>query len=119
MTKPVSRKLAVDCLLARFKQQTGVGLACSLCGQELLPGQNIHFDHIHAVVFDGPHEYMNLRPIHFHPCHKEKTARDNKDNAKVKRILDPKPSKRPMKSSGRKIPSGPFSGKGRPLRRPR
>lgn len=107
MTKPVTRKLAVDCLLDRVIGWYGT-LPCSVCKQPLLPGQNIHFDHIHADIFDGPHEYENLRPLHFE-CHKDKTARDIKANAKVKRLANPKPSRHPMKSSGRKLQSKPFA----------
>lgn len=96
MTKPVTRKLAVDCLLARFEMAMDVPLPCSVCGQPLLPGQNIHFDHIHADIFGGEHYHLNLRPIHYDPCHKSKTKRDAKDNAKVRHLSNPRQSKRPM-----------------------
>lgn len=109
MTKPVTRAMAVNCLLDRIMLAFG-GLPCPVCLAPLLPGQQIQFDHIHADVLGGPHEYLNLRPIHYDPCHKNKSARDVAANAKVKRILADKPSKRPMKSSGRKIPSRPFPG---------
>lgn len=105
MTKPISRKMAVDCLLHCW----GPSFPCAICGEPLLPGQAIQFDHIHADVFDGPHEYQNLRPVHYDPCHKSKTKADIQANAKVKRILADKPSKRPMQNSGRTIPSRPFS----------
>lgn len=108
MTKPVSRRMAVDCLLDRIMEFFGAPLICSVCGQPLLPGQQIQFDHIHSDVMGGEHHHMNLRPIHYDPCHKQKTARDVAANAKVKRILNPKPSKRPMQNSGRKIPSRQF-----------
>lgn len=95
MTKPISRKMAVNCLLHRFRfgsetlfrvSTDGVSLKCGICGEALEPDQDIQFDHVHADVFDGPHEYQNLRPVHAE-CHKKKTARDIKDNAKIKRIL--------------------------------
>ena len=98
--------MAVDCLLWRCVS-AGWFLNCGICGGIVLPEQDIQFDHIHADVFDGPHEYKNLRPVHA-KCHKKKTAQDIKDNSKIKRLLNPKPSKRPMKSSGKKIPSRPF-----------
>lgn len=107
MTKPVTRKLAVDCLLDRFLPLGA--LPCAICGEPLKPGQDIQFDHVHADVHGGPHEYQNLRPVHYDPCHKRKTAQDIKDNAKVKRLRNPKPSRRPMQLSGRKIPSRPSS----------
>lgn len=103
MTKPISRKMAIDCILHRIPGYVN----CGICTIALRPGDDIQFDHIHACVFKGPHEYENLRPVHAH-CHKAKTARDVKDNAKVKRLANPKTSKRPMKSSGRKMPSRPF-----------
>lgn len=87
MTKTVPRKLAVDCLLARFEMASGAPLPCSECGQSLLPGQVIQFDHIHADIFEGAHAHMNLRPIHYDPCHKAKTARDIAAKAKGARIL--------------------------------
>lgn len=119
MTKPVTRKMAVDCLLHRFSLEARVfgedaihcnevaWLACAICKTEIKAGEDIEFDHIHADIFDGPHEYQNLRPLHAE-CHKAKTKSDIQANAKIKRILADKPSKRPMQSSGRKIPSRPF-----------
>ncbi len=105
MTKPVTRKLAVDCLLWRILPLGA--LPCTICGEPLKPGDDIQFDHVQAIVHTGPHIYQNLRPVHA-VCHKAKTAQDIKDNAKVKRLANPKPSRHPMKSSGRKIPSRPF-----------
>lgn len=84
MTKPISRKMVVDCLLDTVIGWYGQ-LPCRICTHPLLPGQDIQFDHIHADVFGGPHEYQNLRPVHAE-CHKKKTARDVKANAKIKRI---------------------------------
>lgn len=113
MTKPISRKMAVDCLLYRFERDcvtfgdNNAIMACGICRLTIAPGQNIQFDHIHAIVHQGPHEYQNLRPVHAE-CHKAKTKADIQANAKVKRILADKPSKRPMQKSSRKIPSRPF-----------
>lgn len=115
MTKNISRKMAVDCLLWRFKQNYGLWqddntdgfLLNCICGTPIKPGQDIQFDHIHADVFDGPHEYQNLRPVHAE-CHKIKTKADVQANSKIKRILANKPSRRPMAKSGRKIQSRPF-----------
>lgn len=99
MTKPVTRKMAVDCLLWRL-QQPGCTmrwrqadqvdhitvLLCPECGKPLLPGQAVQFDHIHSDAMGGPHEYQNLRPIHYDPCHKAKSKRDVAALAKVDRI---------------------------------
>jgi hypothetical protein len=108
MTKPVTRKMAVDCLLWVASFFHGHSFHCRECGKPLLPGQDIQFDHLHADVHGGPHEYENLRPIHYDPCHKRKTARDVAANAKVKRIIADKPSKRPMQKTGRKLPTRPW-----------
>lgn len=100
----ITRKMVVDCILHRIPGY----LLCGLCQIPLRPGDDIEWDHIHATTFAGPHHYTNLRPVHDH-CHKAKTKLDVQANAKVKRLSNPKPSKRPMKPSGRKIPSRPFS----------
>lgn len=86
MTKPVTRKMAVDCLLDRTERQFGSPLLCPACNEPLLPGQAIQFDHIHSDVLGGAHEYQNLRPIHYDPCHKKKTGRDVAAKAKIDRI---------------------------------
>ncbi len=107
MTKPVTRKMAVDALLWRFqtcgavlmmggRPMDGVCIiVCPVCCDRIVFGQDIQFDHIHADVHGGPHEYQNLRPVHAE-CHKIKTKRDIQANAKVKRLrgeLKPKTKK--------------------------
>ncbi len=103
MTKPVTRAMAVNCLLDRIWSQFEAPLLCSVCGCPLLPEEKIQFDHIHADVHGGPHAWENLRPIHYDPCHKKKTKADTQAKAKGDRILGltcTRPS--------RKIPSRPF-----------
>lgn len=116
MTKPISRKMAVNCLLwrglhcttIRDHAQAKVVFICEVCGEILLPEQDIQFDHIHADVHGGPHEYQNLRPLHAE-CHKKKTVRDIKDNAKVKRLRgERKPRVR------KRMPSRPMSSCAKP-----
>lgn len=85
MTKPVTRKLAVDCLLHRIILQFGKPLIAVSTGEELLPGMAIEFDHVHADVHGGPHEYENLRPLP-KATHKKKTKADVQANAKIRRI---------------------------------
>lgn len=106
--QPITDAMKIDSLLYRH------AVTCGLCGGELSPGDKIEWDHVHALVHGGPHVFTNIRPTHIE-CHKAKTALDIKANAKVKRILADKPSKRPMQNSGRKIPSRPFAKTGRPL----
>lgn len=107
MTKPVTPAMKVNCLLWLC------AINCPECHQPVLPEQRIEWDHRHCVALAGPHEYQNLRPVHY-DCHKKKSARDVKAIAKAKRLANPKPSKRPMKSSGRKMPSRPFPKRAKP-----
>ena len=115
MTKPVTRKMAVDCLLDRFSRNFHV-LICGICKCVLAAGQPIQFDHVHADVFDGPHEYQNLRPVHT-DCHKKKTKADIQANAKIKRLTGKTKSRKKVKmpsrklQSGRKLQSRPFQKK--------
>lgn len=44
MTKPVSRRMAVDCLLERIIQQFGKPLHC-LCGEPMRPDHRFHYAH--------------------------------------------------------------------------
>ena len=108
MTKPVTRKMVVDWFVENFIVE------CEICGVRLRAPDDIEWDHHHADVFDGPHVWDNLRPLHAF-CHRKKTARDIKDNAKVKRIQrGKKPSKhkmpsRPFPTGQRKMQSRPFT----------
>jgi len=97
----ITPQMKIDCLISRSLT------LCWECKAQIFPGEKIEWDHIAALCHDGEHSYKNLRPLH-EACHLEKTRRDIQANAKVKRLQNPKPSKRPMKSSGRKIPSRPF-----------
>ncbi len=99
--KAITPAMKIQCLLYRAE------VKCSICGHDIYPDEEIEWDHIHALVHSGPHEYQNLRPVHA-KCHKAKTASDIAANAKVKRILADKPARRPMKNSGKKLPSRPF-----------
>jgi 5-methylcytosine-specific restriction endonuclease McrA len=102
MTKPISRKMAVDCLLDRFLS-VGAVIECSVCKVVFQSGDNIQFDHIHSDAMGGEHSYKNLRPVHYDPCHKQKSAKDVAALAKVKRIISGGRKKR-----GPKLPSKPF-----------
>jgi hypothetical protein len=70
------------------------------------PMEEWDWDHRHGLVHGGEHHYNNIRIIH-RECHKRKTARDIKANAKVKRIIakrdgKPKPKRRiPSRSMGK------------------
>ena len=45
---------------------------CHVCGN---PGAD-QVDHVIALAFGGSDDDTNLRPIHQHPCHNKKTARE-------------------------------------------
>lgn len=61
-------------------------LECGICHGPIGAEDEIQFDHIHGHAMGGPHEYQNLRPVHYDPCHKAKSKRDVAALAKVKRI---------------------------------
>ena len=106
MTKPISRKMAVASVIF-WTGATG-DLFCPECGMIIHPYDDVDFDHRHADIFGGEHSYKNIRPLH-RDCHKLKTARDIKANAKIKRLTG-QTKGRPKKkwASGRKIPPRPF-----------
>src|SRR5690348_17156987 len=77
--QPITERMKIDALLDMY------GIYCIECDGLICPGQPIQWDHRHALVHGGPHDYRNIRPVHVE-CHKKKTARDIKANAKVKRL---------------------------------
>lgn len=95
--KAITERMKIMCLLSREVHR------CYLCSDILFPNDEIDWDHIHALVHEGDHAFTNLAPVH-RICHKAKTARDVKANAKVKRILNPRKSKHPMKSGATNWP---------------
>lgn len=96
----ITPAMKIDALLYREKT------LCSLCSEWVLPGQEIEWDHIHALVHGGQHDYTNLRPVHA-GCHKKKTAQDIKANAKIKRIRG-----ETKQGPKRAIPSRPWPKRG-------
>ncbi len=100
--KAIPARMKIDCLLYRENP------TCAICDTRIFAEDEIEWDHIHALVHGGADHYTNIRPLHAE-CHKIKTKADIQANAKVKRIIADKPSRHPMKSSGRKIPSRPWS----------
>jgi hypothetical protein len=84
-------------------RQANVEFTCPLCHGDM----HIcwaEFDHHLALIDGGKHKTDNLRAICSN-CHREKSAREHIANCKAKRLANPKPSKHPMKGSGRKIPA--------------
>ncbi len=99
--KAITPAMKIKALFGRYE------IECGICDCYISVYDEVEWDHIHALVHRGPHHWTNIRPVH-KACHKQKTKRDIAANAKVKRILADKPSRRPMKSSGRKMQSRPF-----------
>jgi HNH endonuclease len=110
--KAITVRLAVDALLHRAKIQAQA-ILCDECAEELLPGQKIQMDHIFEHADGGPHEYTNLRPIHYDPCHKKKSAKSEKQRHHIDRIVSKregtaKPKRKKAWAKGRKMVSRPF-----------
>ena len=55
---------------------------CHLCSTEIQTGQKWDLDHIKALINGGENRESNLKPAHL-KCHKDKTARDVAEKAKV------------------------------------
>jgi len=58
---------------------------CHLCGVEIQIAQKWDLDHVKALINGGENRESNLRPAHV-KCHKDKTARDVAEKAKVAAI---------------------------------
>ena len=85
----------------------GASVMCSDCGADVLVSE-VQIDHHLALVDGGAHEVENLRPLCIN-CHKHKSAREHKNNAKAKRIQ----KKRAKPSGNGSIKSRPFDTKWR------
>jgi 5-methylcytosine-specific restriction endonuclease McrA len=59
---------------------------CALTGKRLMPGE-YDIDHRLALKDGGEHRESNLQPV-WRGKHREKTAGENRDRAKVERIKD-------------------------------
>ncbi len=79
------------------------GGRCWLTGRKIMPGDAYDFDHKIALCNGGTHSESNLAPA-LRDKHREKTAQDVKERAKVDRIRKKalglaKPKGRPMPGS--------------------
>lgn len=76
---------------------------CNICGLPFKPGAKSDLDHVTALINGGENRESNLRPVHT-KCHKEKTAADVAEKAKVAAIrqkhhgIKPVP-KKPLRSA--------------------
>jgi len=91
----ITPAMKVLCLLHRAE------VTCAICGEPVLPEDDIEWDHIWALTHGGPHTYSNLRPLHF-ACHKVKTKADIQARAKVRRITGETKGRvsKPLRSRG-------------------
>lgn len=101
MTRPnITVRMKIDSLLQRIFVQFGTYLK-DPTGEDLKPGCDLVFDHMHALTFDGEHTYMNLRPI-LRQTNAKKAKQEVKDYWKIKRLRGEtkgRPSK-PLRSKG-------------------
>lgn len=88
---------------------------CPECGLPIEAcDENIEWDHVHSLCFDGMHAYHNIRPMHA-TCHAQKTIRDVKQLAKVKRLEKERHGQPKRKRVSRKIKSAGFPKVSRPF----
>jgi 5-methylcytosine-specific restriction endonuclease McrA len=83
---------------------------CHLCGCEIQTGQKWDLDHVKALINGGENRESNLRPSH-RKCHKEKTARDVAEKAKVAAIRQKHIGARTAPAKKMQGPSFPRSAK--------
>ncbi len=62
------------------------GGRCHWSGRKIMAGEDWDLDHVRALINGGEHRESNLAPILRGKPHKEKTARDVAEKAKVARI---------------------------------
>ena len=96
----ITVRMKIDSLLQRVFVQFGVYLK-DPSGEDMKPGDDVVFDHIHALTFDGEHSYMNLRPI-LRKTNAEKAKQETKDYWKGKRLRGETKGRphKPMRSRG-------------------
>ena len=59
-------------------------IKCCVC-REVLTEADTQWDHVHALVLDGPDVGTNLRPLHVE-CHKRITAKLARDLGHIRRL---------------------------------
>ncbi len=111
---PITPAMKVAALLQAVWVQFGIHLNCRICDEPMKPEDaakgDIHFDHVHGLVFGGPHSWQALRPTH-KACNLKKAGQESKANWKGKRIRG-ETKTRPK----RKIKSAGFNKSKRPMR---
>ena len=80
----ITVRMKIDSLLQRVFVQFGVYLK-DPSGEDMKPGDDVVFDHMHALTFGGEHTYVNLRPI-LRKTNAEKAKQETKAYWKGKRL---------------------------------
>lgn len=81
------------------------GAICRLCKTQIKDIESFELDHIIALINGGENRETNLSAVHSH-CHKDKTASDVAEKAKVAAMR--------QKFTGAKRPAGKLKGPGFP-----
>ncbi len=103
----MSRKRFTEAQVIETLYRSGLAIPCYRCRHPLYPGTKIEREHILEIALGGKDEPANCAYSH-KLCHdfitngsKATTAGSSKQRiAKLKRLTNPQPSKRPMKSPG-------------------
>ncbi len=102
---PITDRMRWQSLVENF------GIECWICRGRLTLADRIQFDHYVEVADNGPHTPQNIKPVHYEPCHKIKSAKKEAQRHHIKRL-----AKGPKKPKGRKLKSRPFPAVHRPMR---
>ena len=88
---------------------------CVECGEPIEPG-NCQWDHRHSLAQGGGHNAGNIGPVHYDPCHKSKSAKDERDLHHVDRLAKERAGQPKRKRVSRSIPkrAGPIQSPGFP-----
>lgn len=90
-TRPSSTKLRRQCFDAnrRTDEHGKIFMICHICNGPIWPqkGDAWECDHVTRRVLCGDDDVSNLKPAHY-KCHRTKTIRDIRENAKGKRESD-------------------------------
>lgn len=81
------------------------GARCYCCQAEGVP---LDIDHWVPLFLGGSEDDENLRPL-CQPCHRKKTAQENRVRGKINRLSGRNKPKRKHKWPSGKIPSRPFA----------
>lgn len=83
MTRTVDRKPITQAMQLALWKEHGAAI-CYVC-RAMRAANNLHMDHVQALVDGGKHEIDNLRFVCV-DCHRKKSAREHRNNSKAKRL---------------------------------